>query len=254
MSDILSASSRSLIINTLKNKISKSIIQDITSLCNGHLRSGWEFLPTHFTPTPPPLWATKQQNYKNFSEVLAKNFCFCNHKTEVLPPGRTFALRALQYGAGGVWVGALVSGRWRRRSLLRQSGAASCTRLRSQRQGGGRSRGRSWKSDEMTWLVEKQVRPERTGTQGQRQHSHHLRSDECKVISKSTTKIIKKTTANMVAECRCGPADNWLDKTTAKGSTFQFSLQANSGCGVRGCFTITKGQPQPIAHYTSPRN
>lgn len=74
-----------------------------------------------------------------------------------LPPGRTFALGALQHGAGGVREGALVSGRWRRSSLLRQSWAASYTWLRRQRQGGGRSRGRSWKRDELTlWLGERQ--------------------------------------------------------------------------------------------------
>ncbi len=138
----------------------------------GIWRSVSELIPTHFTPTP--LSAPKLQEFSSFlSAEVATECCFCSHKTEVLPPGRTFALRALKYGAGGVWEGSLVSGRWRRRSLLRQSGAASCTRLWSKRQGGGRSSGRSWKSDEMTWLVEKQVRPERTGTQGQRQHSHH---------------------------------------------------------------------------------
>lgn len=179
MSRFHSESSQSLIINTYSRTWALNQLLRVSLHCNGYLRSGSEFIPSQFTPNTTTTISTKTTKLQEFCSFLSAEvvtrFCFCSHKTEVLPPRRTFALRALKYGTGGVWEGALVSGRWRRRSLLRQSGAASCTWLRSQWQGGGRSSGRSWKSDEMTWLVEKQVRPECTGTQGQRQHSNHHR-------------------------------------------------------------------------------
>lgn len=164
MSGILSESSWFLTINTYSRK---RALNQLLRISLHYLMAIWGQAENSY----PPISHQHHHHYRHQHNKITrifrkKKYCFCKHKTEVLPPGRTFALRALQYGAGGVWVGALVSGRWRRRSLLRQSGAASCTWLRSQRQGGGRSRGRSWKSDEMTWLVEKQVRPERTGTQG----------------------------------------------------------------------------------------
>lgn len=168
-------SSQTLIIDTYSRTGALNQLLRVSLHCNGHMKISLR-IHTHplHTNTTISTKTTKFQVFCSFlSAEVATECCFCSHKTEVLPPGRTFALRALKYGAGGVWEGALVSGRWRRRSLLRQSGAASCTRLCSQRQGGGRSSGRSWKSDEMTWLVEKQMRPERIGTQGQRQHSHH---------------------------------------------------------------------------------